>query len=98
MSTPPQSRPTTLASPGRPPTSQPPFARPLDRPAVTYGPWPSGVPWGRYWSGASKPATAATIAAIGVAAAVAAISLPLDRAGLGWLVTAFAAGTAQSSA
>ena len=60
---------------------------------MIHGPWPSAVPWGRYWSGAIRPASPVAIAAIGVAAAVAAVSVPLDRAGVGWLVTAVA-GTA----
>jgi hypothetical protein len=59
-------------------------------PSLLNGPWPSNAPLGRYWSGASRPATATTIAAIGAAAVIIAISLPLDRAGLGWPVAAAA--------
>jgi hypothetical protein len=57
---------------------------------MIHGPWPSTTPWGRRWSGATRPATAATIVAIAAAGLVAAASLPLDRAGVGWLVTAVA--------
>ncbi|WP_433299334.1 DUF4153 domain-containing protein [Actinoplanes sp. CA-030573] len=64
--------------------------KPPGYPPAIHGPWPSDSPWGRHWSGASRPATTATILAIGAGAAVAAISLPLDRAGVGWLVTAVA--------
>jgi hypothetical protein len=58
-----------------------------------HGPWQSNSPWKRHWPGAVRPATVTTLAAVGCGAAIAAVSLPLDRPGLGWLITA-AAGTA----
>ena len=83
--------------PAGPATLVPPDATPRQRPPgyppAIHGPWPSLAPWGRYWSGASRPAGAATAVAIATATVVAAVSLPLDRAGVGWLVTALA-GTA----
>jgi len=62
-------------------------------PPPIHGPWPSDAPWAKQWPGATRPPTAAATVALGLAAAVAAISLPLDRAGVGWLVTGIA-GTA----
>ncbi|WP_127499065.1 DUF4153 domain-containing protein [Actinoplanes solisilvae] len=59
-----------------------------------HGPWPPGVPWGRHWLGPARPASVVTVAAVAGAAAVAALSLPLDEAGVGWLITAVAAVTA----
>jgi uncharacterized protein DUF4153 len=69
-----------------PQTKQPPMAAA----APLHGPWPATSLWARRWPGVGRPATSATVAAIGAAAAVAALSLPLDRAGVGWLVTAVA--------
>jgi hypothetical protein len=71
---------TKVAAPPPAPKSPPP----------PHGPWPSQVLWARQWPGPARTAPAATIGAIAVAAMVAAISLPLDRAGVGWLVTAVA--------
>ncbi|WP_250000416.1 DUF4173 domain-containing protein [Actinoplanes sp. M2I2] len=61
------------------------------RPLPTlHGPWPSTAPWARHWPGPVRPATALTVAAVAGAAATAALSLPLDRPGVGWLITALA--------
>ncbi|WP_433372254.1 DUF4153 domain-containing protein [Actinoplanes sp. CA-142083] len=76
--------------PAGPGTLAPPPQRPPGQPLNVHGPWPSLAPWGRYWSGASRPAGAVTAVAIAAAGVVAAVSLPLDRAGVGWLVTALA--------
>jgi hypothetical protein len=62
-------------------------AKPLP---VLHGPWPSTAPWARYWPGPVRPASALTVAAVAGAAVIAALSLPLDRPGVGWLVTALA--------
>ncbi|BFU47915.1 DUF4153 domain-containing protein [Krasilnikovia sp. MM14-A1004] len=62
----------------------PPAMNPL------HGPWIPVSLWGRRWAGPGRPASPATLLAIVVAAVVAALSLPLDRPGLGWMVTAVA--------
>jgi hypothetical protein len=54
------------------------------------GPWPAISVWGLRWPGPGRPASAATVGAVCGAAVVAALSVPLDRPGIGWLVTAFA--------
>ncbi|GAA0562899.1 DUF4173 domain-containing protein [Paractinoplanes ferrugineus] len=59
-------------------------------PPTEHGPWPSDLLWGKQWPGPARSAPAATVVAIAIAAVVAAISLPLDRAGVGWLVMAVA--------
>ena len=58
--------------------------------APLHGPWPAISLWGRRWPGPGRPASPATVGALTGAAVVAALSIPLDRAGIGWLVTAFA--------
>jgi hypothetical protein len=60
---------------------------------VLHGPWPQPSVWGRWWPGPSRPASAPTVVAVLVAAVIAALSIPLDRPGVGWLV-AVVAGTA----
>jgi hypothetical protein len=88
----PRGRPDIAGRPGgvatatrvAPPAAVPPNAPPL------HGPWPAPSPWSRRWPGPGRPASAATVGALTGAAVVAAISIPLDRAGLGWLVAAFA--------
>jgi hypothetical protein len=55
-----------------------------------HGPWPEVSVWGNRWAGPGRPAAPAKVVALAVAAAVAAVSLPLDRGGIGWLVTALA--------
>jgi hypothetical protein len=57
------------------------------------GPWPAPGAWWRAWPGPGRPAGPVTVLSIAVAAVIAALSLPLDRAGLGWLITVVA-GTA----
>jgi hypothetical protein len=46
--------------------------------------------WGRRWPGPARAAAPATVGPIAVAAVVAALSVPLDRGGAGWLITAIA--------
>nr|WP_221380525.1 DUF4173 domain-containing protein [Actinoplanes polyasparticus] len=70
-----------------PPTTPAPQTKPLP---VLHGPWPSTAPWARHWPGPVHPASALTVAAVAGAAVVAALSLPLDRPGVGWLLTALA--------
>lgn len=67
--------------------------KPMAPPPV-HGPWPSDALWVRQWPGPARSAPVATIAAVLAAAVVAATSLPLDRAGVGWLVAAVAATAA----
>ncbi|WP_203733129.1 DUF4153 domain-containing protein [Paractinoplanes durhamensis] len=64
----------------------PPAGRHSGQLLAPHGPWPSISPWARQWPGAARPATTATVAAVLLGAVVAAASLPLDRAGIGWLV------------
>lgn len=61
--------------------------------APLHGPWQEVSLFGRRWRGPGRPASPATVVALLVAAVVAALSIPLDRGGVGWLVTALA-GTA----
>ncbi len=86
---------TALAAPPRPVPGPP--ARPVHtaHPAAPplHGPWPSDSLFGPRWPGPARPASPAAIAALVTAALVAALSIPLDRGGAGWLVTAVA-GTA----
>jgi hypothetical protein len=77
----------STAPTARPPVTSPPVVPPL------HGPWRSPSIWWRSWPGPGRPASQVTLLSIAVAAVVAALSLPLDRAGLGWLITAVA-GTA----
>ena len=58
--------------------------------APLHGPWAAQSLFGNRWTGPARPASRATIIALLVAAAVAALSIPLDRGGVGWLVTAIA--------
>lgn len=62
-------------------------------PPPLHGPWPDTSVFGHHWIGPSRVAGPVTVAAIAVAALIAALSVPLDRAGAGWLVAALA-GTA----
>ncbi|HEX5204710.1 MAG TPA: DUF4173 domain-containing protein [Actinoplanes sp.] len=86
--------PATLVPPDAPPPNAAPPNRPPVHPSAIHGPWPSLAPWARYWPDAGRPAGAVTVVAIVAAAAVAALSLPLDRAGAGWPITALAATAA----
>jgi Domain of unknown function (DUF4173) len=70
----------TAPRPGPPGVPTPPL----------HGPWPRPSGSGERWPGPARPATTATSVALLVAALVAALSIPLDRAGVGWLVTAVA--------
>jgi hypothetical protein len=54
------------------------------------GPWPAINPWSRHWPGPGRPASPATVVAVLAATVIAALSVPLDRAGLGWFITALA--------
>ncbi|MCO8275341.1 DUF4173 domain-containing protein [Actinoplanes sp. TRM 88003] len=68
-----------------------PIPAPQTKPLpVLHGPWPSTAPWAKHWPGPVRPASALTVAAVAGAAVVAALSLPLDRPGVGWLLTALA--------
>ncbi|WP_433827767.1 DUF4153 domain-containing protein [Actinoplanes sp. CA-015351] len=58
-----------------------------------HGPWPPARRDGVLWPGPGAPASAPTLLALAGAAIVAALTVPLDRPGVGWLVTAIA-GTA----
>jgi hypothetical protein len=80
---------TALATAPRP-TPQPSPA--LPQPPL-HGPWPDVSVFGQRWPGPGRRASPATVAALLIAAAIAALSIPIDRAGVGWLVTAIA-GTA----
>lgn len=81
-------RPPT--SPGLPPAG--PGGGRLAQPAgpqvaPLHGPWKDTSVFGRRWLGPAQPASRATVIALLVAAVVAALSIPLDRGGVGWLVT-----------
>ncbi|MEV8506643.1 DUF4173 domain-containing protein [Actinoplanes sp. NPDC051475] len=81
---------TALAAP--PPAGpagyrQPPGAPPV---APLHGPWADPSLFGRRWPGPGRPATVATLTAVLLAGIVAALSIPLDRPGIGWSVTAVA--------
>ena len=62
--------------------------------APLHGPWAAPSLFGHRWAGPGRPASRATIIALLAAAVVAALSVPLDRGGVGWLVTAVAGVTA----
>jgi len=73
----------------------------LDRraaPGPVHGPWPAVSVWGMRWPGPPRPAGTGTIVALLGAAVVAALSLPLDRTGAGWLVSALACAAALTVA
>jgi uncharacterized protein DUF4153 len=75
-----------------PPPSQPPAHQAA--PPPLHGPWPAASPWARGWPGAARPAAPLAVVAIVAAALITAVSLPLDRPGLGWLIAALAGSTA----
>jgi hypothetical protein len=62
------------------------------QPPPLHGPWPDLRP--PRWRGPSRPPAPAAAWALLGAAAIAALSLPLDRAGVGWLIAAVAATAA----
>lgn len=80
--------PPPRSGPGPQPTRPAPSGRDLP-----HGPWPDLSPLGRRWPGPGRPAAPAGVAVLTVAAVVAALSVPLGRVGVGWLVAAIA-GTA----
>ncbi len=85
---------TALAAPPRPAPTQPkrsPQTPPV--PPPLNGPWPDPSVFAHRWPGPGRPASPATVAALLTAAVIAALSIPLDRGGVGWLITAIA-GTA----
>jgi hypothetical protein len=73
-------------------TTAPP-AQPTGQKGFLAGPWPPTTPDGRHWPGPGAPAGGPTIIALTCASLVAALALPIDRPGIGWLITALA-GTA----
>jgi len=58
--------------------------------AATHGPWADVSLFGRRWPGPGRHASPATVAALAAAGVVAALSVPLDRGGVGWAVAAVA--------
>ncbi|MEU7903917.1 DUF4173 domain-containing protein [Actinoplanes sp. NPDC049118] len=86
-------RPGTLTSPAAPPAGPP---RPVPQQAGAmhlpplHGPWAAHSGFGRRWPGPGRAASAATVIAVPLAGVVGALSIPLDRAGIGWLITAIA--------
>jgi hypothetical protein len=58
--------------------------------APLHGPWAATSFFDRRWPGPARAAGPATVVAVSVATVVAAISVPLDRPGVGWLITALA--------
>ncbi|MFC3989975.1 DUF4153 domain-containing protein [Actinoplanes siamensis] len=59
-----------------------------------YGPWPDLRAWNGRLPGPGRPASTPTVAALVGAVLVIAESLPLDRPGVGWLVSVVAAAIA----
>ncbi|MFI7546010.1 DUF4153 domain-containing protein [Actinoplanes sp. NPDC049599] len=72
------------------PTAPPAQSQPAMQVAPLHGPWAAPSLFGNRWAGPARPASRATVVAVLVAALVAALSVPLDRSGVGWLVTAIA--------
>jgi len=83
---------TTLAAAPAPPRpgGPPPQSQPAPQVAPLHGPWAATSVFGSRWAGPGRSASRATVVALLVAAVVAALSIPLDRGGVGWLVTAIA--------
>ena len=79
----------STAPPARPPVQ--PAYHELPR---LNGPWPAMTVSGIRWPGAGRPPGSATLLSLGAAALVAALSLTLDRGGVGWLITAVASTAA----
>ncbi|NMO54487.1 DUF4173 domain-containing protein [Actinoplanes sp. TBRC 11911] len=67
---------------------------PVVAPPPLHGPWQATDPWRRRWPVTGRPPVAATVIAVLTAGVVAALAVPLDRTGAGWLVTALAGATA----
>ena len=76
-----------------PAVTKPPAPAPSFTMRPVHGPWPPITGFGRRWSGPARPLNPAAAGLLILAAAVAAVSVPLDRGGVGWLVTALV-GTA----
>src|SRR4051794_19603425 len=55
-----------------------------------HGPWAAQTGFGRRCPGPGRPASTATVIALPLAGLVGALSIPLDRAGVGWLITVIA--------
>ena len=87
---------TASSGPAIPATGQQPAGQQSH--GLLHGPWPAVASWSRYWPGPGRPASPATVLAVLAATVVAALSVPLDRAGAGWLVTAMAAVAALVTA
>lgn len=68
---------------------------PIQPSGPLHGPEPAP---GGGWPGPGRPASSRTVAAIAAATLVAALSVPLNRTGLGWLLTALAGTTALIAA
>ncbi|MFC3380356.1 DUF4153 domain-containing protein [Couchioplanes azureus] len=64
--------------------------RPGPAVAPLFGPWADTSLFGRRWPGPGRSASPAAGAAVLAAAGVAALAVPLDRAGVGWSVAAVA--------
>jgi len=71
----------------------PPAQATILHPGPLHGPWREVSLFGRRWPGPGRAASPTTVVALLIAALIAALSIPLDRAGVGWLITA-AAGVA----
>jgi hypothetical protein len=65
------------------------------QPPPLHGPWRAATSvWDREWPITGRPASPATVVAVLAAAVIAALAIPLDRPGAGWLVTVLAATAA----
>jgi hypothetical protein len=67
---------------------------PVPPPPPLHGPWPVAGFWGGRWPITGRSPVPATVIAVLAAAVVAALAVPLDRSGAGWLVAALAGATA----
>jgi hypothetical protein len=84
-----------VSGPPRPVPQQPVPSRPAPQAGAVHlpplhGPWPAQTGFGRRWPGPGRPASVATVIALPIAGLIGALSIPLDRAGIGWLITAIA--------
>ncbi|AGZ46744.1 DUF4153 domain-containing protein [Actinoplanes friuliensis] len=66
--------------------------------APLHGPWANPSIFGHRWPGPALPPAPAAISALLIAGVMAALSIPLDRAGIGWLITAIAGVAALTAA
>jgi len=81
---------TATGPPPQPAVPQPAVPHPGALVAPLHGPWREVSLFGHRWPGPGRVASPATVVALLVAALLAALSIPLDRAGVGWLITAVA--------